>query len=224
MIGHERKILATLGIDVWIPRGTVSARLGNTPIWRDQTARVEPLHFHDHVKDVKPDSATENLQKKITDIVEQVVAIDTLPPQAEKEHLPAASKDANAAEAVNPIVEVEAFSVQAYSLVHCTILINATRLTEPQQQLWLNIQRSLSGQYSLLEWPFPLPNFQDNRGVGCYVQGFIDAIAYEKSILSLGDIPYLNHSKIIRLASLQEMLDKPLLKKRLWQFMYKKME
>lgn len=223
MIGHERKILATLGIDVWIPRGTVSARLGNTPIWRDQTARVEPLHFHDHVKNVKPDSATENLQKKITDIVEQV-AIDTLPPQAEKEHLPAASKDANAAEAVNPIVEVEAFSVQAYSLVHCTILINATRLTEPQQQLWLNIQRSLSGQYSLLEWPFPLPNFQDNRGVGCYVQGFIDAIAYEKSILSLGDIPYLNHSKIIRLASLQEMLDKPLLKKRLWQFMYKKME
>ncbi len=223
MIGHERKILATLGIDVWIPRGTVSARLGNTPIWRDQTAKVEPLHFHDHVKNVKPDSATENLQKKITDIVEQV-AIDTLPPQAEKEHLPAASKDANAAEAVNPIVEVEAFSVQAYSLVHCTILINATRLTEPQQQLWLNIQRSLSGQYSLLEWPFPLPNFQDNRGVGCYVQGFIDAIAYEKSILSLGDIPYLNHSKIIRLASLQEMLDKPLLKKRLWQFMYKKME
>ncbi len=223
MIGHERKILATLGIDVWIPRGTVSARLGNTPIWRDQTARVEPLHFHDHVKDVKPDSATENLQKKITDIVEQV-AIDTLPPQAEKEHLPAASKDANAAEAVNPIVEVEAFSVQAYSLVHCTILINATRLTEPQQQLWLNIQRSLSGQYSLLEWPFPLPNFQDNRGVGCYVQGFIDAIAYEKSVLSLGDIPYLNHSKVIRLASLQEMLDKPLLKKRLWQFMYKKME
>lgn len=223
MIGHERKILATLGIDVWIPRGTVSARLGNTPIWRDQTAKVEPLHFHDHVKNVKPDSATENLQKKITDIVEQV-AIDTLPPQAEKEHLPAASKDANAAEAVNPIVEVEAFSVQAYSLVHCTILINATRLTEPQQQLWLNIQRSLSGQYSLLEWPFPLPNFQDNRGVGCYVQGFIDAIAYEKSILSLGDIPYLNHSKVIRLASLQEMLDKPLLKKRLWQFMYKKME
>ncbi|MCK4101106.1 hypothetical protein [Acinetobacter radioresistens] len=223
MIGHERKILATLGIDVWIPRGTVSARLGNTPIWRDQTAKVEPLHFHDHVKNVKPDSATENLQKKITDIVEQV-AVDTLPPQAEKEHLPAASKDANAAEAVNPIVEVEAFSVQAYSLVHCIILINATRLTEPQQQLWLNIQRSLSGQYSLLEWPFPLPNFQDNRGVGCYVQGFIDAIAYEKSILSLGDIPYLNHSKIIRLASLQEMLDKPLLKKRLWQFMYKKME
>lgn len=145
-------------------------------------------------------------------------------PQAEKEHLSAASKDANAVEAVNPIVEVEAFSVQAYSLVHCTILINATRLTEPQQQLWLNIQRSLSGQYSLLEWPFPLPNFQDNRGVGCYVQGFIDAIAYEKSLLSLGDIPYLNHSKVIRLASLQEMLDKPLLKKRLWQFMYKKME
>jgi len=223
MIGHERKILATLGIDVWIPRGTVSARLGNTSIWRDQTARVEPLHFHDHVKTVKPDFATENLQKKITDIVEQV-AVDKLPPQAEKEHLSAASKDANAVEAVNPIVEVEAFSVQAYSLVHCTILINATRLTEPQQQLWLNIQRSLSGQYSLLEWPFPLPNFQDNRGVGCYVQGFIDAIAYEKLVLSLGDIPYLNHSKVISLASLQEMLDKPLLKKRLWQFMYKKME
>ena len=65
-------------------------------------------------------------------------------------------------------------------------------------------------------------NFQDSRGVDSYVQGFLDAISADKNIILLGQFSYFNHSKIIHLAGLQEMLDQPLLKKRLWQFMQKK--
>ncbi|MGK7823808.1 hypothetical protein ACSRC9_16330, partial [Acinetobacter baumannii] len=37
--------------------------------------------------------------------------------------------------------------------------------------------------------------------------------------LCLGKCAYIQHANIIHLASLKEMLDKPLLKKRLWQLM-----
>jgi len=44
-------------------------------------------------------------------------------------------------------------------------------------------------------------------------------MSLEKNIISLGSIPHVTHNKMIQLASLQEMLDQPILKKRLWQFM-----
>ena len=69
------------------------------------------------------------------------------------------------------------------------------------------------GQYSELRWPFPLAAYQDQRGVGSYIQGFLDAVAAEKKILCLGKCTYIQHANIIHLASLKEMLDKPLLKK-----------
>ena len=43
----------------------------------------------------------------------------------------------------------------------------------------------------------------------------------DKNIIFLGQSGYFNHEKGMQLASLQEMLDQPLLKKRLWQFMQK---
>ncbi|MFI7927257.1 hypothetical protein ACFMJ9_20585, partial [Acinetobacter baumannii] len=88
-----------------------------------------------------------------------------------------------------------------------------------EKQLWANIQKAKVGQYSELRWPFPLAAYQDQRGVGSYIQGFLDAVAAEKKILCLGKCTYIQHANIIHLASLKEMLDKPLLKKRLWQLM-----
>ena len=73
------------------------------------------------------------------------------------------------------------------------------------------------GQYSELKWPFPLAVYQDQRGVGSYIQGFLDAVAAEKKILCLGKCTYIQHANIIHLASLKR--NKPLLKKRLWQLM-----
>ena len=36
------------------------------------------------------------------------------------------------------------------------------------------------GHYAELKWPFPLAAYQDQRGVGSYIQGFLDAVAAEK--------------------------------------------
>ncbi len=73
-----------------------------------------------------------------------------------------------------------------------------------------------------LQWPFGLVNLQDGRGAASYVQGFIDAISLDKNVICLGDIPHLEHAKVYPLASLQQMIEQPLLKKRLWQFMQNK--
>ena len=65
---------------------------------------------------------------------------------------------------------------------------------------------------------------QDGRGASSYIQGFLDVFSTEKNVLCLGEIPHLQASHSIQLASLQEMLIQPLLKKRLWQFMQNKMK
>jgi len=67
-------------------------------------------------------------------------------------------------------------------------------------------------------------NSSDGRGASSYVSGFLDAISTEKNILCLGQIPHLTSSAHIQLASLQEMVEQPLLKKRLWQFMQNKIK
>jgi len=43
----------------------------------------------------------------------------------------------------------------------------------------------------------------------------------DKDLIALGEIPHLQQADLHQLASLQEMLDQPILKKRLWQFMQK---
>ena len=85
-----------------------------------------------------------------------------------------------------------------------------------------NIQRAVQAEFHALQWPFAWTNMQDGRGAASYVQGFLDALSAEKNVLCLGGIPHLQSSKSIQLASLQDMLDQPLLKKRLWQFMQNK--
>lgn len=65
------------------------------------------------------------------------------------------------------------------------------------------------GQYSELRWPFPLAAYQDQRGVGSYIQGFRCCSGREKDFM-FGKCTYIQHANIIHLASLKEMLDKPL--------------
>ena len=38
MIGHQRDILATLGIDIWIPKDVACQNMPSSSIWRDQAA------------------------------------------------------------------------------------------------------------------------------------------------------------------------------------------
>ncbi|WP_425918601.1 hypothetical protein [Acinetobacter sp. TSRC1-2] len=215
MIGHQRDILATLGIDIWVPKGAACQNMPSSSIWRDQEAAPEYLT---EIMVAKTQSSIELAPK-----AEQLKTLDRI----EQLSMPAIAVKEVQAEVVPRIVEerpalpIAAFQLQTFGLPHCIIVIDATELTAEQQQLWNNIQQALHAEYYELQWPFPLINFQDGRGAESYVQGFIDAISADKNIIFLGKFPYFNHAKSIHLAGLQEMLEQPLLKKRLWQFMQK---
>ncbi|MFW2046710.1 hypothetical protein [Acinetobacter variabilis] len=206
MIGHQRDILATLGIDIWIPKGDVCQQ-HQVSIWRDQA----PAELHSEI--ILPQPTQIAPVEKAPLVAPEPVIVET---KAEvKSEAPAVV----ASQEQREILYIPPFNLQALSLEHCTIVIDATQMTEQTQHLWANIQRALQSEFYELNWPFPWVNLQDGRGVEAYIQGFLDMMSLEKNIISLGSIPHVTHSKMIQLASLQEMLDQPILKKRLWQFM-----
>ena len=214
MIGHQRDILATLGIDIWVPKDAACQNMPSSSIWRDQAApeylseivvaKAQPL--------IVPEPKAEPL--KTLDRPDPLPTPTPVVKEVQAEIVPQVVEE-------RPALHIAAFQLQAFGLPHCVIVTDATELSAEQQQLWNNIQQALQAEYYELQWPFPLINFQDGRGAESYVQGFIDAISADKNIILLGQFSYFNHSKIIHLAGLQEMLDQPLLKKRLWQFMQK---
>lgn len=212
MIGYQRDILATLGIDIWVPKDAACQNMPSSSIWRDQAA---------------PEYLSEIVVAKAQPLIVPEPKAEPLKTLDQAEPLPTPAVKEVQAEIALPVVEerpalhIAAFQLQAFGLPHCVIVTDATELSAEQQQLWNNIQQALQAEYYELQWPFPLINFQDGRGAESYVQGFIDAISADKNIILLGQFSYFNHSKIIHLAGLQEMLDQPLLKKRLWQFMQK---
>ena len=212
MIGHQRDILATLGIDIWVPKDAACQNMPSSSIWRDQAA---------------PEYLSEIVVAKAQPLIVPEPKAEPLKTLDQAEPLPTPAVKEVQAEIVPQVVEerpalhIAAFQLQAFGLPHCVIVTDATELSAEQQQLWNNIQQALQAEYYELQWPFPLINFQDGRGAESYVQGFIDAISADKNIIFLGQFPYFKHSKSIHLAGLQEMLDQPLLKKRLWQFMQK---
>ena len=213
MMGHQRDILATMGIDIWIPR-TVARAQHSQPsgLWRDQ---AQPEIITElALSQVEPPVSGESDIPEIDDALTQFVEI-------EKENVQQTPKPATAELQSQPAIQIEAFELQAVSLATCLIVLDASQLTEAQAELWANIQQAIPAEYHELKWPFPLLEMQDGRGAGSYVQGFIDANGVDKDLIALGDIPHLQQVELHRLASLQEMLEQPILKKRLWQFMQK---
>ncbi len=210
MIGQQINILATLGIDVWIPKTQVCQKNNAQSLWRDQAApEGEPI--------ILPSNNNPVLEQPTKPQVKEV-------PKAEPEiavplpvEVPPVVVPRNEVQA--PVVTIASFELQAFALEKCVIFLDVTNLSEEEKQLWNNIQKAKIGQYAELKWPFPLANYQDQRGAGSYIQGFLDAVAADKKILCLGECSYIQHANIIHLASLKEMLEKPLLKKRLWQLM-----
>lgn len=211
MIGQQRNILATLGIDVWIPRTQVCQKNNAHTVWRDQVVESHtpiipstidvPAFEQKPSKPVLPEvpKVVEEPSIAIVDVPQSEVVVET-PIVVEQE-------------------VIAPFEMQAYCLEKCVIFVDVTALEKEEKQLWANIQKAKVGHYAELKWPFPLAAYQDQRGVSSYIQGFLDAVAAEKKILCLGKCAYIQHTNIIHLASLKEMLDKPLLKKRLWQLM-----
>lgn len=202
MIGHQREILAQLGIDIWVSRDTLCQEIEQSSIWRDQAL-----------------SEIITKLESIPPIVTKTVVVKEQQPIIKKEiKQPVIIPDQSLQLEERPQLEIGAFSLQALVLPHLIIILNSTAIDAAQQQLWANIQRAIHADFFELHWPFALPNMNDGHGVENYIQGFIDAISSEKQILSLGPIPHWNNSKLMQLAGLQEMLDTPLLKRRLWNF------
>lgn len=208
MIGHQRDVLNALGIDLWIPKAEV-CRPYQSSIWRDQ---APPEHISEII--------LPNLQNLVVEpapvLKAEVVLPTTLPVQNT---------------VVEPIVEVELrpflqidpFVLEVVSTEHCVLLIDAANMNEDEQLLWSNIQRAVRSEFSILQWPFAWLKFQDGRGASSYVNGFIEGMREStKNVLCLGEIPHLESSDYIQLASLRDMLQEPKLKKRLWQFMQNK--
>ena len=214
MIGRQRNILATLGIDVWILREVVCEKNIAPSLWRDQEAeqiQSLPIQFETPVQNkpelqIKPEPVQPITVVEPLDSVEIIVA-------------PQAVELIRGKEQVVVTTQVQSFELQMYILESCAILVESSRFNETQQQLWHNIQKAKLGQYAELKWPFPLADFQESRGLPSYIQGFLDANAMNKKILCLGHLDFIQHSNILHLASLEEMIAQPLLKRRLWQLM-----
>ena len=176
MIGHQRDILATLGIDIWIPKDALCQKMPSSSIWRDQAA-VEDITEIIVPKAVALPAVEVQFKAEPTQTVAPVVSL-AQPIELQAEPL------ANVLEP-QVIAQVAAFQLQAFALPHCVIVVDATSMSSEQQQLWNNIQHAISAEYALLQWPFPLLEFQDGRGAESYVQGFLDALSVDKNILFL---------------------------------------
>jgi len=214
MIGHQRDILATLGIDIWIPKDVACQNMPSSSIWRDQAAPEYLTEIVIAKSQPEIPIVPQIEQPKVLERIEALITPSVIK-EVPTEVAPLAIEE-------RPALQIAPFQLQAFGLPDCVIVVDATEMTAEQQQLWNNIQQALQAEYYELQWPFPLLNFQDSRGVDSYVHGFLDAISADKNIILIGQLPYLADPQSINLAGLQEMLDQPLLKKRLWQFMQKK--
>ena len=218
---HQRSILATMGIDVWVPRVDVRAENYIAQNYRDVATTESEMDLvlnfdvpqkeieHRHI--VERDLAVVDvpLHKDHAEQSKPINEIRRQPEQAQAHSLPA--------------LQINSFHLQLYALEHCILLTDATELNDAQRQLWRNIQLAIQGgREAELNWPFPLLNIQDGRGATQYIQGFIDVYRQESPILCLGEIPHLAQDDCIQLASLQEMLNQPALKAKLWQAMQPK--
>ena len=213
---HQRSILATLGIDVWIPQVDVRVESYIPQNYRDMATSeqtvVTNLEFSIPQKipptqpPIQSEPVTIQRNTEKTDIHSSQLQVKTV----------AVSQSI---EPLAPTLQIDAFDLQLYALEHCVLLLDATDLNDEQRQLWRNIQASMQGREATLHWPFPLINIQDGRGVVQYLQGFIDVYGVEKQLICMGEIPHLNMSQCTVLASLQEMIEQPMLKRNLWQAM-----
>ena len=221
---HQRSILAAMGIEVWIPKADVPVRHVQNQLYRDVT--VEEVISNVQFKVDLVTSETTKLQinsaleaKKLSAQEHSIQSQKTL--STDQVEVSTEAVQENIVHEVVDVQKIAAFELQAFCLKSCVIIVDTTQINAEQQKLWSNIQNVLLGEYFELKWPFPVMQFQDGRGASIYIQGFLDAVKQDKVLLSLGKVSHLSNVEMIQLASLQEMLEQPKLKRRLWQFMQK---
>lgn len=225
---HQRSILAAMGIDFWIPQVDVQTRHYQNTLYRDVAQNEAEIAKTVEFKDFNHSTTaftknTENVLARRESAVQSEVSLLKVNAETQQTEEITSSEQIQKQTtiSVEPALQIASFEIQAYQIEHCVIFVDATQLNDDQKTLWGNIQRAAFGQYFELKWPFPMLQFQDGRGASMYIQGFIDGLRQERKIISLGQLTHLNQSDVIQLASLQEMIEQPILKRRLWQFMQK---
>ena len=227
---HQRSILATMGIELWIPKVDVQTRHYENALYRDiaqverDIAVVPELNTHSTQSDAKLEN--QNVQPSQIEKAHQpeVSLLKRNPETQQTEEISAPEQIQQQTNfIVEPALPIAPFEIQAYCIESCVIFVDCTQISADQLTLWGNIQQALVGQFYDLKWPFPMVQLQDGRGAAMYIQGFVDALRQERKVISLGQLPYLNNTEMFELASLQEMIEQPLLKRRLWQFMQNKL-
>lgn len=222
MVEHQRNIMSVIGIDLWIPKTDVPTRTYTSSIYRDQ-ALPEPDYSHNF--EVENFNHVDVLESKNTTNVDHIAPPNDVHnnPSERSQVEQTAQKnqkiDVGISTEAREAVYVAPFELQALCLEHCVILVDSTQLSPEQATLWQNIQMAKPSQFVVLKWPFALASLQDGRGVPVYIQGFVDALKVDKQILSIGKISYAKIDHIIELPDLQQMLDQPLLKRKLWAYM-----
>ena len=244
-LAHQRSILAAMGVDLWVTRQAVHTQQIEYPIYRDQapdqvifaapgldtatSSLSPPVHANPSAAPQRSltNSGIElNAQSshhaQATQLLKQQAPQDIVDrdPQSQSLDQTAASADLDSEAAIErPPLHIDAFELQAYVFERCVLLLEGSALSAEQMRLWSNIHAVEAGQYFELKWPFPLAQYQDGRGAAMYIQGFINGLAQDKPIISLGPIPHLSDGRVQCLASLQQMLEQPMLKRDLWQAM-----
>ncbi|WP_130802784.1 hypothetical protein [Acinetobacter ihumii] len=221
MTGQQRNILAAMGVDLWVPRTVSCQKKQTASLWRDQVADIKTTNNDnttlDQIANISPVKTISDLKSTLQPTIEETTAVNVSKTDVD---IPSALLQPvkNVENQDLAVVQTE-FTLEAYCLDQVVLMVESSQLSKQQRQLWHNIQAALTGVYNELKWPFPLENFRDARGVQTYVQGFLDALATDKRIVILGELEVVQHAQVMQLASLQDMIDQPLLKRRLWQLM-----
>ncbi|MBJ9984530.1 hypothetical protein IAE19_03635 [Acinetobacter sp. S40] len=215
MTGQQRSILATMGVDVWIPRAVSCHKKQAVSLWRDQI----PSKSQESSQVVSQQLATVGSEPQLAKTIESIPAQIVPTVEIALQDIESPTAISLPLEQPKVVLMQQAFTLEAYCLDQVILVIESSQLSKEQRQLWANIQASLPGFYNELKWPLPLENFRDGRGVHAYVQGFLDALAIDKRVLVLGQLDFISHVQSMQISSLQEMIDQPLLKRRLWQLM-----
>lgn len=225
---HQRSLMAAMGIDLWIPRSDVQTRPYQNNLYRDIASLEQASVVEFDLSHIQQNQSVQQLAK--ADLIHTEKASEIQPTEVSllKNNIQRTQqKETSATEQISkkidyqtePSIQLDPFEIQAFCIASCVILVDCTQLSAEQLKLWLNIQHAIVGQYYELKWPFPMLQLQDGKGANIYIQGFIDALKNERKVISLGQLPHVQATDIIQLASLQDMIDQPILKRRLWQFM-----
>lgn len=225
---HQRSLMAAMGIDLWIPRSDVQTRPYQNNLYRDIASLEQASVVEFDLSHIQQNQSVQQLAK--ADLIHTEKASEIQPTEASllKNNIQRTQqKETSATEQISkkidyqtePSIQLDPFEIQAFCIASCVILVDCTQLSAEQLKLWLNIQHAIVGQYYELKWPFPMLQLQDGKGANIYIQGFIDALKNERKVISLGQLPHVQATDIIQLASLQDMIDQPILKRCLWQFM-----